>query len=132
LNPNAIAANIPIGEEDKLSGVVDLIKMKALRFKGINGQEVVEEEIPAEMVEMAKEWRAKLVEKIVAEDEDLMNRYLGGEEIPSDDLRRVLRSATIKGDIIPVFYGSSLKNTGVQPMLDAVCYYLPSPLICRR
>jgi len=128
LNPNAIAANIPIGEEDKLSGVVDLIKMKALRFKGINGQEVVEEEIPAEMVEMAKEWRAKLVEKIVAEDEDLMNRYLGGEEIPSDDLRRVLRSATIKGDIIPVFYGSSLKNTGVQPMLDAVCYYLPSPL----
>ena len=128
LNPNAIAANIPIGEEDKLSGVVDLIKMKALRFTGANGQEVVEEEIPAEMAEMAKEWRAKLVEKIVSEDEDLMNKYLSGEEIPSDDLRRVLRSATIKGNIIPVFYGSSLKNTGVQPVLDAVCYYLPSPL----
>jgi len=128
LNPNAIAANIPIGEEDKLSGVVDLIKMKALRFTGANGQEVVEEEIPADMAEMAKEWRAKLVEKIVSEDEDLMNKYLAGEEIPSDDLRRVLRSATIKGNIIPVFYGSSLKNTGVQPVLDAVCYYLPSPL----
>ena len=128
LNPNAVAANIPIGEEDKLSGVVDLIKMKALRFTGANGQEVVEEEIPAEMAEMAKEWRAKLVEKIVSEDEDLMNKYLSGEEIPSDDLRRVLRSATIKGNIIPVFYGSSLKNTGVQPVLDAVCYYLPSPL----
>ncbi len=128
LNPNAIAANIPIGEEDKLSGVVDLIKMKALRFTGANGQEVVEEEIPADMAEMAKEWRAKLVEKIVSEDEDLMNKYLAGEEILSDDLRRVLRSATIKGNIIPVFYGSSLKNTGVQPVLDAVCYYLPSPL----
>ena len=128
LNPNAVAANIPIGEEDKLSGVVDLIKMKALRFKGVNGQEVVEEEIPADMAEMAKEWRAKLVEKIVSEDEDLMNKYLGGEEIPPEDLRRVLRSATIKGNIIPVFYGSSLKNTGVQPVLDAVCYYLPNPL----
>jgi elongation factor G len=128
LNPNAVAANIPIGEEDKLSGVVDLIKMKALRFTGANGQEVVEEEIPAEMAEMASAWRAKLVEKIVSEDEDLMNKYLSGEEIPSDDLRRVLRSATIKGNIIPVFYGSSLKNTGVQPVLDAVCYYLPSPL----
>ena len=128
LNPNAVAANIPIGEEDKLSGVVDLIKMKALRFTGANGQEVVEEEIPADMAEMAKEWRAKLVEKIVSEDEDLMNKYLSGEEIPSDDLRRVLRSATIKGNIIPVFYGSSLKSTGVQPVLDAVCYYLPSPL----
>ena len=128
LNPNAVAANIPIGEEDKLSGVVDLIKMKALRFTGANGQEVVEEEIPADMAEMASAWRAKLVEKIVSEDEDLMNKYLSGEEIPSDDLRRVLRSATIKGNIIPVFYGSSLKNTGVQPVLDAVCYYLPSPL----
>jgi len=128
LNPNAVAANIPIGEEDKLSGVVDLIKMKALRFTGANGQEVVEEEIPADMAEMASAWRAKLVEKIVSEDEDLMNKYLAGEEIPSDDLRRVLRSATIKGNIIPVFYGSSLKNTGVQPVLDAVCYYLPSPL----
>jgi len=68
------------------------------------------------------------VEKIVSEDEDLMNKYLGGEEIPPEDLRRVLRSATIKGNIIPVFYGSSLKNTGVQPVLDAVCYYLPNPL----
>jgi elongation factor G len=128
LNKNAIAVNIPIGEESALSGVVDLIKMKALRFNGENGQDVVEEEIPAEMAEMAKEWRAKLVEKIVAEDETLMNKYLAGEEVCGDDLRRVLRMATIKGAIIPVFFGSSLKNTGVQPMLDAVCYYLPSPL----
>ena len=128
LNRNAVAANIPIGEEERLEGVVDLLKMKALRFKGENGQEVTEEEIPADLAEMAKEWRAKLVEKIVAEDETLMNKYLAGEEISIADLRRVLRVATIKGTIIPVFYGSSLKNTGVQPMLDAVCYYLPSPL----
>lgn len=128
LNRNAIAINIPIGEEDRLSGVVDLMKMKALRFNGANGQEVVEEEIPADMVEMAKEWRAKMVEKIVAEDEALLDKYLGGEEIVTADLQRVLRVATIKGKIIPVLYGSSLKNTGVQPVLDAVCYYLPSPL----
>jgi len=128
LNKNAIAANIPIGEEEKLSGVVDLITMKALRFKGDNGQEVTEEEIPADMVEMAKEWRSKLVEKIAAEDEGLLNKYLAGEELSVEELRKTLRVATIKGTIIPVFFGSSLKNTGVQPMLDAVCYYLPSPL----
>ena len=128
LNKNAIAANIPIGEEEKLDGVVDLITMKALRFRGENGQEVTEEEIPADMVEMAKEWRAKLVEKIAAEDETLLNKYLAGEEMTVDELRKTLRVATIKGTIIPVFFGSSLKNTGVQPMLDAVCYYLPSPL----
>jgi len=128
LNPNAVAANIPIGEEDRLDGVVDLLKMKTLRFRGANGQEVVEEEIPADMLETAQTWRAKLVEKIVAEDEELMNKYLGGEQIAQEDLRRVLREATIRGSIIPVFYGSSLKNTGVQAVLDAVCYYLPSPL----
>ncbi len=128
LNKNAIAINIPIGEEAALDGVVDLIKMKALRFKGDNGQDVVEEEIPVDMADMAKDWRNKMVEKIVAEDEILMNKYLGGEEISVDELRATLRAATIKGAIIPVLYGSSLKNTGVQPMLDAVCYYLPSPL----
>ena len=128
LNKNAIAINIPIGEEAALDGVVDLIKMKALRFKGDNGQDVVEEEIPADMAQMASDWRNKMVEKIVAEDETLMNKYLGGEEISIDELRATLRTATIKGAIIPVLYGSSLKNTGVQPMLDAVCYYLPNPL----
>jgi len=128
LNPNAVAVNIPIGEEDKLSGVIDLLKMKALRFEGDNGQNVVEEEIHAGMVEIAKDWRSKLIEKIVAEDEVLLNKYLAGQEIPIEDLRQILRKATIKGTIIPVFYGSALKNLGVQPMLDAVCYYLPSPL----
>jgi len=128
LNKNAIAINIPIGEEAALDGVIDLIKMKALRFRGENGQEVVEEEIPEAMKEIANEWRSKMVEKIVAEDETLMNKYLNGEEISIEELRSVLRAATIKSTIIPVLYGSSLKNIGVQPMLDAVCYYLPSPI----
>jgi elongation factor G len=128
LTPNAIAVNIPIGEESALSGVVDLLVMKAFRFNGDNGQEVVEEEIPADMIEPAKAWRAKMIEKIVAEDEGLLNKYLGGEEIAMEDLRRVLRQATIAYKLVPVFFGSSLKNLGVQPMLDGVCYYLPSPL----
>lgn len=128
LTPNAVAVNIPIGEEDKLEGVIDLLKMKALRFKGDNGENVVEEEIPADLLETAKEWRAKLLEKIVAEDETLLNKYLGGEEIAIEDLRRILRVSTINYKLVPVFYGSSLKNLGVQPVLDGVCYYLPSPL----
>ncbi|MCU0653601.1 MAG: elongation factor G, partial [Candidatus Pacebacteria bacterium] len=128
LTPNAVAVNIPIGEESALSGVVDLLKMKAFYFKGENGQDVTEEEIPADLAEAAKEWRAKLVEKIVAEDEGLLNKYLGGEEIALEDLRRVLRVATINNKLVPVFFGSSLKNTGVQLMLDGVCHYLPSPL----
>ena len=128
LTPNAIAVNLPIGEEDKLSGVVDLFKMKALRFNGDNGQEVVEEEIPADMLEQCKEWRNKMVEKIVAEDETLLNKYLNGEEVDIDSLRKILRTATINYKIVPVFFGSSLKNLGVQPVLDGVCFYLPSPI----
>jgi elongation factor G len=128
LTPNAVALNIPIGEEDKLDGVIDLLKMKAVRFRGDNGENVVEEDIPAELLESAKEWRNKLVEKIVAEDETLLNKYLGGEVVAIEDLKKTLRRATINYKIVPVFFGSSLKNTGVQPVLDGVCYYLPSPI----
>lgn len=128
LTPNAVAVNLPIGQEDKLSGVIDLFKMKALRFQGENGQDVIEEEIPAELTAMAQEWRAKMIEKIVAEDETLLNKYLSGEEINTEELRQVLRSATINYKLVPVFFGSSLKNLGVQPLLDGVCYYLPSPI----
>jgi len=128
LTPNAIAVNLPIGQEDKLSGVIDLFKMKALRFQGENGQEVIEDEIPAELVAMAQEWRAKMIEKIVAEDETLLNKYLNGEEIGTEELRQALRSATINYKLVPVFFGSSLKNLGVQPLLDGICYYLPSPV----
>ncbi len=128
LTPNAVAVNIPIGEEGGLDGVIDLLKMKALRFRGDNGENVVEEEIPADLLDRAAEWRGKLVEKIVAEDEILLGKYLAGEEISVEDFRVVLRKATIANKLVPVFFGSSLKNLGVQPVLDGVCYYLPNPM----
>ncbi|MFH1509799.1 MAG: elongation factor G [Candidatus Nealsonbacteria bacterium] len=127
LTPNAVALQLPIGLEDKLVGVVDLIKMKAVKFEGDHGQILKEEDIPAEMMDKVKEWREKLLEKVVGEDEVLMEKYLAGKEIPSDDLKKVLRKATIDGKLIPVFCGSALKNKGVQQMLDAVIDYLPAP-----
>lgn len=128
LTPNAIALTIPIGEEDKLEGVIDLLEMKAIRFKGDFGQIVEMEEIPENMLESAKEWRAKAIEKIVGEDDDALDKYLKGEEISVETLRKILRKAVIEYKIVPVFCGSALKNKGVQLMLDAVCYYLPSPI----
>jgi len=127
LTATAVALQLPIGLENKLEGVVDLLKMKAIKFEGEHGQIIKEENIPADMQEKAKEWREKLLEKIVGEDEALMEKYLAGEEIPLEDLKRVLRKATIEGKLIPVFCGSALKNTGVQQMLDGVVDYLPSP-----
>jgi len=128
LSPNTVALQIPIGAEDKFEGVVDLFKMKAIRFQGEHGEEVVEEEIPADLLEKAKEWRKKMIEKIAAEDESLLEKYLANEEIPSEDLKKVLRKSTCNYKLIPVFIGTALKNKGVQPLLDGVCEYLPSPL----
>ncbi len=128
LSPNACAVQIPIGEEQNLSGVVDLFSMKALKFEGNLGEKVKLEEIPSGLLEKAHKWRDKMVEKIAAEDENLLEKYLAREEISIEDLRRVLRQATINYKLIPVFCGSALKNTGVQPLLDGVVYYLPSPV----
>jgi len=128
LSPNAVALQLPIGLEDKLEGVVDLLEMKAVKFEGDFGQILKFEDMPQELKEKAKEWREKLVEKIVAEDEVLMEKYLAREEISVEDLKKVLRTATINYRLIPVLCGSALKNKGVQPMLDAVVDYLPSPV----
>ncbi|MBZ9572029.1 elongation factor G [Patescibacteria group bacterium] len=128
LTKNAIALQLPIGEEDKFEGVIDLLEMKALKFEGDFGQTVVEEKIPENLLEKAKEWRKKLVEKIAAEDATLLEKYLAKKEISVSDLRKVLRKATLDYKLIPVFCGSALKNKGVQPLLDGVCYYLPNPL----
>ena len=128
LSPNAVALQLPIGLEDKFEGVVDLLEMKAVKFEGDFGQILKFEDIPQELKEKAKEWREKLVEKIVAEDEVLMEKYLAREEISVEDLKKVLRTATINYRLIPVLCGSALKNKGVQPMLDAVVDYLPSPV----
>lgn len=128
LSPNAVALQLPIGAEENFKGVIDLLKMKAIRFEGESGEIVKEEEIPADLLENAKEWRKKMVEKIAAEDAELLEKYLAAQSISIDELKRVLRKATIQYKLIPVFCGSSLKNKGVQPLLDAVIYYLPNPL----
>ncbi|MDE2217922.1 MAG: elongation factor G [Patescibacteria group bacterium] len=128
LTKNAVRMQIPIGEEDKFEGVIDLLKMKAFYFEGDMGNQIREEEIPSTHLEDAKKFRAELVEKIVAEDDTLMEDYLDGKEITIADLKRVLRKATIGEKIVPVFTGSALKNKGVQLILDGVIDYLPSPL----
>ncbi len=128
LSPNAIAVQLPIGSEDKLSGVIDLLTMKALRFEGELGEIVKTEEIPQELKAKAQEWREKLIEKIASEDDVLIEKFLEKKEISVEELRKALRKATIAYKLIPVFCGSALKNIGVQAMLDGVIYYLPSPI----
>jgi elongation factor G len=128
LSPNAVTLQLPIGEEDNFEGVIDLLRMVALRFEGDWGQVVREEEIPQNLVEKAKEWRENLVEKISAEDEELLDKYLAKKEISIEELRKVLRKATLDYKLIPVFCGSALKNKGIQPLLDGIIYYLPSPI----
>ena len=128
LTRNAVALQIPIGEESQLKGVIDLLEMKAKYFEGDFGQTVKTGEIPEELAEKAKEWRGKALEKVAAEDEVLMEKYLGGEELSVEEIKRTLRRATIKGKLVPVFTGAALKNLGVQMVLDGVVDYLPSPV----
>ncbi|HPJ80136.1 MAG TPA: elongation factor G [Candidatus Portnoybacteria bacterium] len=128
LNKNAVRMQIPIGLEENHEGVIDLLKMKAYYFEGEKGNSVTEKEIPAEYLEEAKKYRKELIEKIVSEDENLMNQYFEGKEISVDDFKIILRKAVIANKIFPVFTGSALKNKGVQLVLDAVVDYLPSPL----
>ncbi len=127
LSPSAIALQLPIGEEEKLKGVVDLLEMKAVFFEGDFGQIVKTEEIPQDLSAKAKEWRERLVEKIAGEDETLLEKYLAGQSISVEELKKSLRKSTIDYKLIPVFCGSALKNKGVQLMLDGVVSYLPSP-----
>jgi len=128
LTPNAIAVQIPIGERSEFSGVVDLIKMKAYRFEGDKGEKVVEFDIPNELLDKAKKYRETMVEKIAEQDDILMGKYLSGQEITIEELKAVLRKAVCDIKLIPVLCGSSLKNKGVQPVLNAVVDYLPSPV----
>jgi len=127
LTPNAVAMQIPIGEEDKYEGVIDLLEMKAIKFDGDFGQILKKEEVPESMKKEAQEWKDKMIEKIVAEDEKILEKYLAGEEISNEELKNILRKAVLDYKLIPVFCGSALKNKGVQLLLDAVVHYLPSP-----
>ena len=127
LSPNALALQIPMGQESKFEGVIDLLKMKALYFEGDFGQSVVEKEIPDDLREESKKARERLTEKIATEDEVLLEKFLAKKEISEQELKKVLRKATLEYKLIPVFCGSALKNKGVQLLLDAICDYLPSP-----
>ncbi|MFH1657118.1 MAG: elongation factor G [bacterium] len=128
LTPKAIAMQMPVGAEENFSGMIDLFKMKYFSSEGDFGQEIKEEEIPADLLEEAKKRRLALVEKIAGEDANLLEKYLAGEEISIEELRSSLRESTINYKLVPVFCGTALKNKGVQAVLDAVCYYLPSPI----
>jgi elongation factor G len=127
LTPNAVTLHIPIGIESSFEGVVDLLKMKSYRFEGEKGERVVEGEVPENLKNEAQKRRHDLIEKIVEQDDDLMTVYLEGKEPSLEDLKRVLRKATIANKLVPVLAGSALKNKGVQLILDAVVDYLPSP-----
>jgi elongation factor G len=129
LTKKAVKLQIPIGLEEKFESVIDLLKMKAYKFEGDKGKDVIEMEIPAEYAEEAKKLHLELIEKIVENDEVMMSAYLDGKtDFTIDELKAVLRIAVIKNEIFPVLCGSSLKNRGVQLVLDAVVDYLPSPL----
>ncbi|MFW0871067.1 MAG: elongation factor G [Patescibacteria group bacterium] len=128
LSSDAIAIQLPWGEEEDMKGVIDLIEMKAYTFEGEMGREIVAHDVPEEYRESAEQARSTMVEKIVENDEDLMEAYIGGEEIAIADLKKALRKAVIANQAFPVLCGTALKNKGVQLVLDAVVDYLPSPL----
>ena len=128
LQANAHPIQLPIGSEDDFRGIIDLIKMKAEIYTNDLGTDILEEDIPAEYLDQAQEYREKLVEAVAETDEDLMMKYLEGEEITNEELKAGIRKATINVEFYPVLCGSAFKNKGVQLMLDAVLDYLPSPL----
>jgi len=128
LGANPIALQIPIGEEANFQGVVDLMTMRAIFFEDEAGTTVREDDIPAEYLHLAQARRADLVEKVAELDDALTDKFLEGEEISIPELKQALRTAVISGKTSPVFCGSALRNKGVQPLLDAIIDYLPSPL----
>ncbi|MBZ2171466.1 elongation factor G [Nitratidesulfovibrio sp. SRB-5] len=129
LRAKPIPIQLPIGSEDKFEGVVDLISGKAIKFdKSSKGVEFTEEDVPADMMDLYLEKRLAMVEAVAEEDEALLEKYLGGEELTEEEIISCVRKATIARNIVPVFCGSAFRNMGVQPLLDAVVAFLPSPL----
>ncbi len=128
LNANAVPIQLPIGAEDTFKGIVDLIKMRAFIHKDDLGKEIEEGEIPEDMKAMAEEYRAKMVEAAAEQDDELMMKYLEGEELTEAEIKKGLRIGTIENKIVPVTCGSSYKNKGVQELLNAIVDYMPSPL----
>ncbi|MCX7589513.1 MAG: elongation factor G [Patescibacteria group bacterium] len=128
LTPNALPLQLPIGSESNFSAIIDLLENKAFEFQGDHGERIVEIAIPDNLKEKVNEYRHKIIEKIVDTDDQLLNKYLEGQEISIEELRQALRKTTLANKLVPVLCGSSLKNKGVQFVLDAVVDYLPSPV----
>jgi elongation factor G len=128
LSPKAVAIQYPIGEQGDHKGVIDLVRMKGITFEGEMGEKVIEGEVPEELKEKARQWRDKMVEKVAEVDDALTEKFLEGKEITEEEIKKTLRKATIEGTLIPVLTGTALQNKGVQPVLDAVVDYLPSPM----
>ncbi len=128
LKTNAIPIQLPIGAEDTFRGIVDLVEMNADIYYDDLGKDMRVEDIPEDMKELAAQYREQLLEAVAEQDEEIMNKYLEGEEITKEEIKRCLRKATIANEIVPVICGTSYKNKGVQKLLDAVVDYMPSPL----
>lgn len=127
LNANPVAIQLPIGAEDEFKGIIDLVKMDAIVYEDDLGKVTDEVEIPAEYKEQAEEYREKLIEACAEADDELMEKYLGGEEVTEEEIRRAIRKATIACEMTPVTCGTSYRNKGVQPLLDAIVDYMPAP-----
>ena len=128
LGANPVAVQLPIGVEENFTGIVDLIRLKGIRYMDDLGNVSEETDIPAEMEEIVSEYREKLLEAVAEYDEGLMIKYLDGEELNPSEIKAALRKATLAVKIVPVFCGSSFKNKGVQPLLDAIVDYMPAPI----
>ena len=126
-NCNAVPIQLPIGSEDTFKGIIDLLKMKAIVYYDDMGKDVREEDIPEDMVELADKYRTNLVETIVEQDEELMEKYFEGEEPTVEQMKKIIRKATIDNAMVPICCGTSYRNKGVQPLLDAVVDYMPAP-----
>ncbi|MBQ5797039.1 MAG: elongation factor G [Firmicutes bacterium] len=128
LKANAVPVQLPIGKEDTFKGIIDLIEMKATIYKDDLGKEMEIVDIPEDMMDLAEEWHAAMVESVAEGDEELMMKYLEGEELTKEEIKSTIRKMCIACEMVPVVCGSSYKNKGVQKMLDAVIDYMPSPL----
>ncbi|MCR4877437.1 MAG: elongation factor G, partial [Clostridiales bacterium] len=128
LGANAVPIQLPIGAENTFRGIIDLVRMRAEVYYDDLGQDVRDEEIPAELMDLAEEYRANLIEKVAETDDTLMGKYLDGEELTEEEIRSAIRKSTVECRMNPVLCGTSYRNKGVQPLLDAVIDYMPSPL----
>ena len=128
LGTKAVPIQLPIGKEATFRGIIDLVKMKAEVYYDDEGKDIREEEIPAELLDEATALREEMVEAAAEQNDDLMEKFLGGEELTQEEIMSALRTGTLSCSLTPVLCGTSYRNKGVQPLLDAVLAYLPSPL----